>query len=201
MMDCKKALAECGGDVDAAADFLRTKGLASADKKSGRAAAEGVVASYIHAGAALGVLIEVNCETDFVARGDAFAELVADLAMQVAASPGVTVVSVADVPADELAREREAELQKEDILAKPEAIRAKIVDGRVAKIASERALLEQPFIKDSTKTVGEVVKGAIATIGENVVVRRFTRYNLGEGIEKKVDDFAAEVAAQTGGRV
>ena len=200
MMDCKKALAECGGDVDKAADFLRKKGLASADKKASRVAAEGLVGSYIHAGSALGVLIEVNCETDFVARGDAFGELVADLAMQVAACPGVSVVSVDDVPAAELARERELESQKEDILSKPENIRAKIVDGRVAKIASERALLEQAFIKDIGKTVGDVVRAATAALGENIVVRRFARYNLGEGIEKAETDFAAEVAAQTGGK-
>jgi len=123
MMDCKKALAQSGGDFDAAAETLRKKGLASADKKAGRVAAEGAVASYIHAGARLGVLVEVNCETDFVARGDKFRELVADLAMQIAASPGVSVVAIEDVSAEELDRERAIELQKEDILSKPEAIR------------------------------------------------------------------------------
>jgi elongation factor Ts len=199
MMDCKKALAECGGDVKAASEYLRKKGIASADKKASRAAAEGAIASYIHAGAALGVLIEVNCETDFVARGDAFTELVSDLAMQVAACPDVTVVSMDDVPAEELERERLVEAAKDDLAGKPAEIVAKIVDGRVRKIAAERALLEQPYIKDNTKTVGDVVKAAVAALGENIVVRRFSRYNRGEGIEKRVDDFAAEVAAQTGG--
>ena len=199
MMDCKKALAECGGDVDAAAEYLRKKGLASADKKASRAATEGAIGSYIHAGSALGVLIEVNCETDFVARGEKFQELVADLAMQVAACPSVSVVSASDYPADLLEKERAIESAKEDLASKPENIRAKIVEGRVAKIAGEAALLEQPFIKESTTTVGEHIKAAVASIGENIQVRRFVRYNLGEGIEKRSDDFAAEVAAQTGG--
>ena len=199
MMDCKKALAECGGDVAADAEYLRKKGLASADKKASRVAAEGEVASYIHAGARLGVLLEVNCETDFVARGEKFRELVADLAMQVAACPSVSVVSAADFPAEVLERERAIEMKKEDLASKPEAIRAKIVDGRVAKIAGEAALLEQAFIKDPSTTVGDYIKAAVASIGENIQVRRFARFNLGEGIEKKSDDFAAEVAAQTGG--
>ena len=199
MMDCKKALAECGGDVDSAAEFLRKKGLASADKKASRAATEGAIGSYIHAGSALGVLVEVNCETDFVARGERFQELVADLAMQVAACPSVSVVSAADFPAEVLERERAIEMKKEDLASKPEAIRAKIVDGRVAKIAGEAALLEQAFIKDPSTTVGDYIKAAVASIGENIQVRRFARFNLGEGIEKKSDDFAAEVAAQTGG--
>jgi len=199
MMDCKKALGECGGDVDAAAEYLRKKGLASADKKASRAATEGAIGSYIHAGSALGVLVEVNYETDFVARGEKFQELVADLAMQVAACPTVSVVSASDYPAELLEKERAIESAKEDLASKPENIRAKIVDGRVAKIAGEAALLEQPFIKDSTTTVGEHIKAAVASIGENIQVRRFARYNLGEGIEKRSDDFAAEVAAQTGG--
>ena len=199
MMDCKKALAECGGDIAAAAEYLRKKGLASADKKASRAATEGAIGSYIHAGSALGVLIEVNCETDFVARGDRFQELVSDLAMQVAACPSVSVVAASDYPAGLLERERAIESAKEDLASKPENIRAKIVEGRVAKIASEAALLEQPFIKDSTTTVGEHIKAAVASIVENIQVRRFARFNLGEGIEKKSDDFAAEVAAQTGG--
>ena len=199
MMDCKKALGECGGDVDAAAEYLRKKGLASADKKASRAATEGAIGSYIHAGSALGVLVEVNCETDFVARGERFQELVADLAMQVAACPSVSVVSASEYPAELLEKERAIEMLKEDLQSKPENIRAKIVDGRVAKIAGEAALLEQPFIKDPTTTVGEHIKAAVASIGENIQVRRFSRYNLGEGIEKRSDDFAAEVAAQTGG--
>ncbi|KAK9829492.1 hypothetical protein WJX72_006188 [[Myrmecia] bisecta] len=198
MMDCKKALAECSGDLDAASDYLRKKGLASADKKASRAATDGAIASYIHAGSRLGVLVEVNCETDFVARGDKFKELCQDLAMQIAASPSAVVVAVEDVQSADLEKERAIEMEKEDILSKPEAIRGKIVEGRLAKIAKQKALLEQPFIKDTGKTVSEVIKEAVATIGENIQVRRFARYTLGEGMEKRSDDFAAEVAAQTG---
>ena len=199
MMDCKKALGETGGDIEAAKEYLRKKGLASADKKAGRVASEGAIGSYIHAGSRLGVLVEVNCETDFVARGEKFRELVNDMAMQIAASPDVRYVSAADVPADLLERERAIEMEKEDLKSKPEAIREKIVAGRVEKIGKEMALLEQPFIKDTSKTVAEHIKAQIAGIGENMGVRRFERYVLGEGVEKKVVDFAAEVAAQTGG--
>ena len=197
MMDCKKALAECGGDLEAAKDYLRKKGLASADKKAGRIAAEGSVASYIHAGSKLGVLVEVNCETDFVARGEKFQELVNDIAMQIAACPQIEVVSTDDVSAAMLEREKAIEMEKEDLKSKPEEIREKIVQGRLDKIAKELALLEQPFIKDTSKTVAEVIKASIAEIGENIQVRRFERFVLGEGIEKKQEDFAAEVAAQT----
>ncbi|KAK9914903.1 hypothetical protein WJX75_002062 [Coccomyxa subellipsoidea] len=197
MMDAKKALMQCGGDIDKATEFLRKKGLASADKKAGRVAAEGAIGAYIHAGSRLGVLVEVNCETDFVARGDKFKELVADMAMQIAACD-VSVVAAEDAPAEEVERERAIEMQKEDIQSKPEAIRGKIVEGRVAKIFKERALLEQAFIKDTSKTVAEHIKAQVAAIGENIQVRRFSRYVLGEGIEKRSDDFAAEVAAATG---
>ena len=201
MMDCKKALGETGGDVEAAKEWLRKKGLASADKKAGRLASEGAIGAYIHAGSRLGVLVEVNCETDFVARGEKFKELVNDMAMQIAACPEVMVVSTGDVPADVLERERAIEMEKEDLKSKPEAIREKIVQGRVDKIAKEMALLEQPFIKDTGKTVADHIKEQIASIGENINVRRFERYVLGEGIEKKTVDFAAEVAEQTGGKV
>merc|ERR1719183_3362407 len=197
MMDCKKALAECNGDIEEAKDFLRKKGLASADKKSGRIAAEGSVCSYIHAGSKLGVLVEVNCETDFVGRGEKFQELVNDMAMQIAACPGVSVVSVEDVSKEMLEKERAIEMEKEDLASKPENIRGQIVQGRLDKIAKEMALLEQPFVKDTSKTVAEVIKAAIAEIGENIQVRRFERYNLGEGIAKKEEDFAAEVEAQS----
>jgi len=201
MMDCKKALAECGGDIEEAKDYLRKKGLASADKKAGRVASEGAVGSYIHAGSRLGVLVEVNCETDFVARGEKFRELVNDLAMQIAACPDVRFVSASDVPPEVLERERAIEMEKEDLKSKPEAIREKIVQGRVDKIAKEFALMEQQYIKDTNKTVAEHVKEQIAAIGENMQVRRFERFVLGEGVEKKVTDFAAEVAAQTGGKL
>ncbi|KAL3138010.1 hypothetical protein ABBQ38_005246 [Trebouxia sp. C0009 RCD-2024] len=198
MMDCKKALASNDNDLQKASDFLRKKGLASADKKAGRVASEGAIGSYVHAGSKLGVLIEVNCETDFVARGAKFKELVQDMAMQAAASPSAIVVSTQEVPEDEMEKERQIEMGKEDIQNKPEAIRPKIVEGRLAKIRSQKALLEQPYIKDTGNTVAEHIKSAVASLGENIQIRRFVRYNLGEGIEKKTQDFAAEVAAQTG---
>eukprot|EP00252_Welwitschia_mirabilis_P006269 TRINITY_DN170_c0_g1_i3.p1 TRINITY_DN170_c0_g1~~TRINITY_DN170_c0_g1_i3.p1 ORF type:complete len:989 (+),score=285.62 TRINITY_DN170_c0_g1_i3:301-3267(+) len=196
MMDCKKALAETAGDLERARDLLRKKGLASAEKKASRVAAEGRIGSYIH-DSRIGVLLEVNCETDFVSRGDIFKELVEDLSMQIAACPQVQYVSAEDVPEDVVQKEREIELQKEDLLSKPEQIREKIVDGRIRKIVNELALLEQPYIKNDKLTVKDLVTQSIATLGENIQVRRFTRYNLGEGLEKKDQDFAAEVAAQT----
>ncbi|XP_021865854.1 polyprotein of EF-Ts, chloroplastic isoform X2 [Spinacia oleracea] len=196
MMDCKKALSETGGDIVKALEFLRKKGLASADKKSSRTTAEGRIGSYIH-DSRIGVLIEVNCETDFVSRGDIFRELVDDLAMQVAACPQVEYLSTDDVPKEFVDKETEIEMQKEDLLSKPEQIRSKIVEGRVNKRLVDLALLEQPFIKDDKVVVKDWVKQTIATIGENIKVNRFVRYNLGEGLQKKSQDFAAEVAAQT----
>nr|CAB3462267.1 unnamed protein product [Digitaria exilis] len=196
MMDCKKALAETEGDIEKAQEFLRKKGLAAADKRAGRATAEGRIGSYIH-DSRIGVLIEVNCETDFVSRGDIFKELVDDLAMQVAACPQVQYISIDDVPEDVVKKETELEVQREDLLSKPEQIRAKIVEGRVKKRLGEFALFEQPFIKNDKVTISEWVKQTIATTGENMKVKRFARYNLGEGLEKKNQDFAAEVAAQT----
>ncbi|KAL5835937.1 hypothetical protein ACOSQ4_015434 [Xanthoceras sorbifolium] len=196
MMDCKKALAETGGDIVKAQEFLRKKGLASAEKKASRATAEGRIGSYIH-DSRIGVLIEVNCETDFVSRGDIFKELVDDLAMQVAACPQVQYLVKEDVPEEIVNKEREIEMQKEDLLSKPEQIRSKIVEGRIRKRLEELALLEQPYIKNDKMVVKDWVKQTIATIGENIKVKRFVRYNLGEGLEKKSQDFAAEVAAQT----
>ncbi|XP_021723602.1 uncharacterized protein LOC110690984 isoform X2 [Chenopodium quinoa] len=196
MMDCKKALSETGGDIVKAQEFLRKKGLASADKKASRTTAEGRIGSYIH-DSRIGVLIEVNCETDFVSRGDIFRELVDDLAMQVAACPQVEYLSTDDVPKEIVNKEKEIEMQKEDLLSKPEQIRSKIVEGRVNKRLGDLALLEQPYIKDDKVVVKDWVKQTIATIGENIKVNRFVRYNLGEGLEKKSQDFAAEVAAQT----
>ncbi|TVU49942.1 hypothetical protein EJB05_01287, partial [Eragrostis curvula] len=196
MMDCKKALAESGGDIEKAQEFLRKKGLAAADKRAGRATAEGRIGSYIH-DSRIGVLLEVNCETDFVSRGDVFKELVDDLAMQIAACPQVSYISIDDVPEEVVKKETELEMQREDLLSKPEQIRAKIVEGRVNKRLGEFALFEQPFIKNDKVTVSDWVKQTIATIGENMKVKRFVRYNLGEGLEKKSQDFAAEVAAQT----
>ncbi|XP_077218945.1 polyprotein of EF-Ts, chloroplastic-like isoform X2 [Tasmannia lanceolata] len=196
MMDCKKALAETGGDLVKAQEFLRKKGLASAEKKASRATAEGRIGSYVHDNR-IGVLIEVNCETDFVSRGDIFKQLVDDLAMQVAACPQVQYLITDDVPEDIVDKEREIEMQKEDLLKKPEQIRSKIVEGRIRKRLEEFALLEQSYIKNDKLVVKDWVKQTISTIGENIKVKRFVRYNLGEGLEKKSQDFAAEVAAQT----
>jgi elongation factor Ts len=198
MMDCKKALQECGGDVEEATNWLRKKGMASADKKASRIAAEGAIAQYIHAGARLGVLVEVNCETDFVARGDRFKELVADIAMQVAACPEVEYVAPEDADQAMIEKEKEVQLKMEDILSKPENIREKIVQGRLDKMVNEKALLKQDFIKDTSKTVEELIKEATAEIGEKISIRRFAKFNLGEGMEKREEDFAAEVAAQMG---
>lgn len=196
MMDCKKALSESGGDIVKAQEFLRKKGLASADKKASRVTAEGRIGSYIH-DSRIGVLVEVNCETDFVSRGEIFKELVDDIAMQVAACPQVEYLVPEDVPEEIVNKEKEIEMQKEDLLSKPEQIRSKIVEGRIRKRIEELALLEQPYIKNDKVAVKDWVKQTIATIGENIKVKRFVRFNLGEGLEKKSQDFAAEVAAQT----
>jgi len=198
MMDCKKALQECEGNIEEATAWLRKKGMASADKKASRIAAEGAVVSYIHAGSRIGVLLELNCETDFVARGDRFKELAQDLAMQVAACPEVEYINPSDADQEMVERERAIEMQKEDLLSKPENIREKIVAGRIDKLVNEKALVTKDYIKDTSKTVEELVKEATAEIGEKISIRRFTRYNLGEGIEKRNEDFAAEVAAQMG---
>ena len=195
MMDCKKALAESEGDMTKAAEWLRQKGIATAEKKAGRTAAEGAVGSYIHTGARVGVLVEVNCETDFVARGALFQELVRNVAMQIAACPNVEYVTTDEIPADVAEREKAIELGRDDLAGKPEAMKVKIVEGRIGKRLKELALLEQPFIRDSALSLGEIVKQAAGKTGENIQVRRFTRFTLGEGIEVEKTDFAAEVAA------
>jgi elongation factor Ts len=195
MMDCKKALSECAGDLTKAAEWLRQKGIATAEKKAGRTAAEGAIGSYIHTGSRVGVLVEVNCETDFVARGDLFQDLLRNVAMQIAACPNVEYVTTDDIPGDVVEREKAIEMGRDDLAGKPENIKEKIVAGRIGKRLKELALLEQPFIKDTGVTVGEMVKEVAGKIGENVQVRRFTRYTLGEGIEVEKADFAAEVAA------
>jgi elongation factor Ts len=197
MMDCKNALLESNGDIEQAIDGLRKKGLASAAKKAGRVTAEGVVGSYIHAGGKIGVLVEVNCETDFVARTDEFQELVRDIAMHIAAADP-RFVRREEVTADVLDRERAVQREKTLAEGKPEKVVDKIVEGRMEKFFAEHVLLEQPFVKDPDKTVGDLVTAKVAKIGENVQVRRFSRFKLGEGIEKKASDFAAEVAAQAG---
>ena len=195
MMDCKKALAESDGDMTKAAEWLRQKGIATAEKKAGRTAAEGAVGSYIHTGARVGVLVEVNCETDFVARGELFQELVRNVAMQIAACPNVEYVTTDDIPADVAEREKAIEMGRDDLAGKPDAMKVKIVEGRIGKRLKELALLEQPFIRDSALSLGEIVKQAAGKTGENIQVRRFIRFTLGEGIEVEKTDFAAEVAA------
>ncbi len=199
MMDCKKALQETEADLAKAAEWLRQKGITSAEKKSGRVAAEGLVGSYIHTGGRVGVLVEVNCQTDFVARNPAFKELVQNIAMQIAATPNVEYVRVEDIPADMVEKEKEIEMGRDDLASKPVNIREKIVVGRIEKRLKELSLMDQPYIKDQSITVDELVKQNVVQMGENIQVRRFSRFVLGEGIEKEESDFAAEVAAQTGG--
>ena len=195
MMDCKKALAETNGDKDKAVEWLRQKGIASAEKKSGRTAAEGAIGSYIHTGARVGVLVEVNCETDFVARGEIFQELIRNVAMQIAACPNVDYVKVDDIPAEVAEREKQIEMGRDDLAGKKEEMKEKIVAGRIGKRLKEMALMDQAYIKDSNLTVDELVKQVSGKVGENIQVRRFVRFNLGEGIEVEKMDFAAEVAA------
>jgi len=198
MMECKNALVEAGGNDEAAVDILRKRGLASAKKREGRIAAEGIVGQYIHMGGKVGVLVEVNCETDFVARGDEFQQLVKDVAMHVAAAEP-KYVSQQDVPADELSKEREiarAQAMNDPKNAnKPEQVIEKIVEGRLHKFYEENVLLDQPFVKDPAKTVGELVTEKVAKTGEKITIRRFTRYKMGEGLERKEEDFGSEVAS------
>jgi elongation factor Ts len=197
MMDCKKALTEAAGDFTKAEDVLRKKGLSAAAKKSARAATEGAVQSYIHMGGKIGVLVEVNCETDFVARTEGFQTLVKDLAMQIAAS-APRYVRREEVPAEEVAREQEIAKAQAREQKKPEAIIEKIATGKVEKYYSEVCLLEQAFVKDDKKKVQDVLTEAVAKIGENLQVRRFARFVLGEGLEKKQENLAAEVAKAAG---
>ncbi len=198
MMDCKRALTENAGDITKAIEWLRQKGITSAEKKASRVAAEGMIGSYIHTGSRIGVLVEVNCETDFVARREEFKKLVNDVAMQIAACPNVEYVKVADIPAEIATREKEIEMGRDDLANKPDNIKEKIVAGRIEKRLKELSLLDQPFIRDQNISIDELLKQAIAALGENIQVRRFQRFVLGEGIEKEETDFAAEVAAQMG---
>ncbi|HKX83054.1 MAG TPA: translation elongation factor Ts [Pyrinomonadaceae bacterium] len=201
MVDCKNALVEANGDEAAAVELLRKKGMATADKKAGRVTAEGAVGSYIHMGGKVGVLVEINCESDFVARGEEFQQLVKDVAMHVAASDP-RYATRAEVPADTLDKEREILMEqlKNDPknAGKPEDVLNKIIEGRLNKFYEENVLVDQPFVKDPSKTIGELVAEKVGSIKENITIRRFTRYKMGEGIEKKVDDFAAEVASMVG---
>ena len=183
IMDCKKALAESGGDLEKAVDYLRRKGLAAATKKMGRVAAEGLVGAYIHAGGKIGVLVELNCETDFVARTAEFQALLKDISMQIAAA-NPRYIHPGDVPPEELEREREIYRRQAADSGKPEKVIDKIVEGKMERFYSEFCLLEQAFIKDPDRRVGELVKDAVAKLQENIQVRRFVRYHLGEGVEK-----------------
>jgi elongation factor Ts len=193
MMDCKRALSESGGDSTKAEEFLRKKGLAAAAKKVGRIAAEGAVASYIHMGGKIGVLVEVNCETDFVARTEPFQTLVKDLAMQIAAAAPLCVRRE-EVPPAVVEKEMEIARAQARDQKKPDAIVEKMATGKVEKYFKEFVLLEQPFVKDDKKSVQDVLNEAVAKMGENIQVRRFSRFVLGEGIEKKQENLAEEVA-------
>ncbi|MEZ4366628.1 MAG: translation elongation factor Ts [Kofleriaceae bacterium] len=197
MSDCKKALVETDGDMDKAIDYLRTKGLAKAAKKAGREATEGAVVSYIHGGGRIGVLVEINCETDFVARNEDFQQFSRDVAMQIAAM-GAQYVRADEVGADVVSREREVLLAKAKESGKPEQVVAKMVDGQIAKWLKEICLMDQTFVKNPELTIEALQQNLIAKIGENIRVRRFVRFELGEGLEKKKDDFAEEVARQAG---
>lgn len=201
MVDVKNALVEANGDDTAAMEILRKKGMATAGKKAGRVTAEGAVGSYIHMGGKVGVLVEVNCESDFVSRGEEFQQLVKDIAMHVAASDP-RYATREEIPADIIEKEREItrEQLKNDPKNsnKPDDVLAKIIEGRLNKFYEENVLVDQPFVKDPSKTIGELVAEKIGSIKENISIRRFTRYKMGEGIEKRQDDFAAEVASMVG---
>lgn len=197
MMDCKNAMEEAGGDFVKAGELLRKKGITKAAKRAGKIAAEGAVGSYIHAGGKIGVLVEINCETDFVARTDNFKSLVADIAMHIAAS-APKYVSRDEVSREEMNKEKEIYSAQLRLEGKPEVMIEKIVEGKMGKYYGEICLLEQPFIKDEEKTIEQLLTQKTGEIGEKITVRRFARYELGEGIEKKKTDFAAEVAEQMG---
>lgn len=195
MLDCKKALDEAEGNVTKASEILREKGLAAAANKAGRIATEGLVESYIHAGGRVGVLVEVNCETDFVAKTDQFRAFVKDIAMQIAAVNPM-YVRREEVPADAIEKEKEILRNQALNEGKPEKIVDKMVEGRIAKYYEENCLMEQSFIKDPDKTISTIVNEKISVIGENISIRRFVRFELGEGLEKKVENFAEEVMSQ-----
>ena len=198
MMECKNALVEAEGNEEKAVDILRERGLASAKKREGRIAAEGIVGSYIHMGGKVGVLVELNCETDFVARGEEFQQLVKDIAMHIAAAEP-RYVTREDIPAAVLEKEREiarAQAKNDPKMAnKPDQVIEKIVEGRINKFYEETVLVDQPFVKAPEKTIGELVTEKTAMTGERIAVRRFTRYKMGEGLERRSDDFGGEVAS------
>lgn len=193
MMDCKKALTESNGDMDGAVKYLREKGMAAAAKKADRIAAEGVVGSYIHMGGKIGVLVEVNCETDFVAKSEQFQTLVKDIAMQIAAAKPLYVNST-EVPASELEKEKEILRAQAINEGKPAAIVDKMVEGRIKKYYQDFCLMDQTFVKNPDLTIASLINEATLKIGEKISIRRFTRYEMGEGLEKRVDNLADEVA-------
>nr|YP_009314727.1 Translation elongation factor Ts [Neoizziella asiatica]SCW23182.1 Translation elongation factor Ts [Neoizziella asiatica] len=195
MMDCKKALQETNGDVDKAIEHLRQKGLASANKKSGRRTAEGLIESYIHAGSKIGVMVELNCETDFVARRIEFQELAKNVAMQIAACPQVEYVDITSIPSNIIEKEQAIESAKDDICNKPEKVQKQIIKGRLEKRLNELSLMNQAFIRDTDITIEDLINEKIALMGENIKIRRFVRFLLGEGIEKSEQNFSDEVAS------
>ncbi len=197
MADCKKALVEVSGDMDKAIDYLRTKGLAKAAKKAGREATEGAVVSYIHGGGRIGVLVEINCETDFVARNEDFQAFTRDVSLQIAAM-GPQFVHSDEVGEEVIAKERAVLLAKALESGKTETVVQKMVDGQISKWKKEICLMDQPFVKEPDKTINDLQQTLIAKIGENIKIRRFVRFELGEGLDKKKNDFAAEVALQAG---
>ena len=200
MMDCKKALKETDGDMAKAIEWLRQKGLARAGAIEQRSATDGLVGSYIHTGGRVGVLVEVNCQTDFVARNEDFKSLVQNIAMQIAACPNVEYVKVSDIPSEIVEREKSIEMGRDDLGNKPVNIKEKIVEGRIDKRLKEMTLMDQPYIRDQNISVDELIKQHVAKLGENIQVRRFVRFVLGEGLEKKESNFAEEVAAQMGSK-
>ena len=195
MMECKKALQETDGNMEKAIEYLRERGLAVAAKKAGRIAADGIVESYIHAGGKIGVLLEVNCETDFVAKTNEFRTFVRDIAMHIAAS-NPKYLSRIEIAADAIEKEKEILKAQAINEGKPEKIVDKIVEGRIEKFYKDACLLEQPFVKDTDKTIQEFVTQMIATIGENINIRRFVRFQMGEGLDKRNDNFVQEVMGQ-----
>jgi elongation factor Ts len=194
MMDCKKALQESNGDIEKAIESLKQKGLASANKKSSRIASEGLIESYIHMGGKLGVMVELNCETDFVARNPDFQELARNVAMQIAACPNVRFIKLDEIPEHIVQEERDSESAKDDLANKPKEIKEKIVEGRIQKRLKEMVLLEQAFIRDNNILMEDLLKQYVAKLGENIQIRRFQRFNLGEGLEKREENFGDEVA-------
>jgi elongation factor Ts len=194
MMDCKKALQESNGDIEKAIESLKQKGLASANKKSSRIASEGLIESYIHMGGKLGVMVELNCETDFVARNPDFQELARNVAMQIAACPNVRFIKLDEIPEHIVQEERDSESAKDDLANKPKEIKEKIVEGRIQKRLKEMVLLEQAFIRDNNILMEDLLKKYVAKLVENIQIRRFQRFNLGEGLEKREENFGDEVA-------